>query len=338
MLRGNIKAVAHASACRRWLQPAIAGCTRQAEACRSTLKRAPLLLLLCLPLSAAIWQPQPEPWKMRAATPVQPSVDTAVWQEYGFKGAEQADFGRFRVTAYQFDDSTGAYAASLLLENKPRVFGSYALVCTGACPAPAEYAELLKYLPGRTGGALPGLGSYLPTAGRVPGSERYITGPVSISRFAPRIPAKTAGFQFSAEAATAKYHTPAGDADVAVFEYPTPQIARSEYNDLRKLPGAFAKRTGTLVAVASGIANKNAAWNILNQINHQMDLTMNEAAKSNQAKSLANMMLSVFALAGILIVFCLLSGLAFAGGRVLLQKFGGVSAADPVTTLHLGDK
>ncbi len=296
-------------------------------------------VVLAAPLSAAVWQPQPGPWKIRATAPVPPPADTALWQEYGFKAAEQADFGRFKVTAYQFDDSTGSYAVSLLMRaEKPHVFGSYALVCTGACPPPAEYAELLKYLPGRTGGALPGLGSYLPAAGLVPGSERYVTGPVSSSRFAPQIPVKTAGFQFSAEAATAKYHTPAGEADVAVFEYPTPQIARSEYNDLRELSGVFAKRTGTLVAVESGIQDKNAAWNILNQINHEMELTMNEAAKSNQAKSLANMMLSVFALAGILIVFCLVSGLAFAGGRVLLQRFGGVSAADAVTTLHLGDK
>ena len=51
-------------------------------------------------------------------------------------------------------------------------------------------------------------------------------------------------------------------------------------------------------------------------MNYEAQVTMNEAAKSNQAKSMANMVLSIFALAGILIVFCFLSGLLFAGGRI----------------------
>jgi hypothetical protein len=49
------------------------------------------------------------------------------------------------------------------------------------------------------------------------------------------------------------------------------------------------------------------------------------------------MVLSIFALAGILIVFCFLSGLLFAGGRIVLRRFGLLNAGDAVIALHLSD-
>jgi len=297
-----------------------------------------LVLLTIAPLGAAIWREAPGPHRLRSVHAVQPADNPEVWKEFGLKAAEQADFGSHRVIAYQMQDATGAFAAAAWLQaSDPRAVGvgRFVLACTGKCPALPD--AHLSSLPDTTGGSPPTLPGYLPTQNRIPGTERYILGPASLARFAPDLPAGLAGFQFSAEADLVRYRTPAGEAAMAVFSYPTPQIARQQAEGFRRLNGAFVKRTGPLVAITTGIADRNAAWGLLNQVNYEVQVTMNEAAKRNQAKSIANMILSIFALSGILILFCLLSGLLFAAGRLLLRRFGLLSADEAMIALHLSD-
>ncbi|MGA2184671.1 MAG: hypothetical protein ABSH47_16745 [Bryobacteraceae bacterium] len=303
------------------------------------LRRGIAVVVLTLaPLGAAIWREAPGQHRLRSVHVVQPPGNAALWKELGLKAAEQADFGSRRVTAYEMQDVTGAFAAAAWLRGAdPQVvaLGRFVLTCTGKCPAmPGEH---LQSLPDTTGGSAPTLPSYLPVEGRIAGTERYIVGPASLAEFAPGLPGSVVGFQFSPEADLVRYRTPAGEATLIVFSYPTPQIARQQANGFRKLSGAFVKRSGPLVAITTGIADRNAAWGLLNQVNYEVQVTMNEAAKRTQAKSIANMILSIFALAGILIVFCLVSGLLFAGGRVLLQRFGLVSADEAMIVLHLSD-
>jgi hypothetical protein len=304
-----------------------------------SIARPTLVILLTLaPLTAAIWREAPGPHRPRSVQVVQPPRNPALWKELGLKAAEQADFGFHRVTAYEMQDVTGAFAAAdWLAGSDPRAVavGRFVLTCTGKCPAlPGEY---LRSLPDTTGGSAPTLPSYLPAQVRIAGSERYILGPATLAEFAPGLPAAVVGFEFAPEADLVRYRTPAGEATLAVFSYPTPQIARQQSDGFRKLSGAFVKRTGPLVAIATGIADRNAAWGLLNQVNYEVQVTMNESAKRTQAKSIANMILSIFALAGILILFCLVSGLLFAAGRVLLQRFGLLSADEGMIVLHLSD-
>ncbi|HTP88903.1 MAG TPA: hypothetical protein VMJ34_18255 [Bryobacteraceae bacterium] len=289
------------------------------------------LLFSLAPLSAAIWKGAP-------GKAVDAPGNPAVWKELGLKGAEQAVFGSRRVIAYEMQDATGAVAAlDWLRASDPKavVAGRFVLTCSGECPGKPN--EFLKRLPNTAGGVAPTLPTYLPQTGAIAGSERYLTGPAGLAEFAPGIPESLVGFQFSPEADVMRYRTPAGEAMLAVFAYPAPQMARQQAEGFRKLNGAFVKRSGPLVAIALGVADKNAAWDLLNQVNYEAQVTMNEAAKRNQAKSIANMILSIFALAGILILFCFGSGLLFAGGRILLRRFGIVSADEAMTSLHLSD-
>ena len=283
-------------------------------------------------LSGAIWH------GAKSAAPVSPPGNPLVWKEFGLKEAERADFGSRQVTAYLMQDVTGAVAAGeWLVGSDPTTtqIGRLVLTCSGHCSA--ALVEFQRFLPGTTGGAGPSLPAYLPQRDQIKGTERYILGPISLAEFATVIPEGAVGFQFSPEADLIHYRTRAGEATLAVFSYPTPQIARQQADAFRKLNGAFVKRTGPLVAIATGISDQNAAWDLLNQVNYEAEVTMNEAAKRNQAKSIANMVLSIFALAGILIVFCFLSGVLFAGGRVMLRRFGLLNAGDAVIALHLSD-
>jgi len=302
------------------------------------LRRGVIVFCLTLPLSAAIWQEVPGGHHLKLVTPLQPVGNPLLWKEFGLKAAEEADLGSFRITAYDMQDVTGAVAAQeWLAANDPNAteVGNFVLTCAGKCPKVLD--NYLRFLPATRGGAAPTLPSYLPQQQRIAGTERYILGPVSLAEFAPALPQNLVGFQFSPEADLARYQFRAGEATLSVISYPTPQIARQQADGFRKVNGSFVKRSGPLVAIVTGIADKNAAWDLLNQVNYEVQVTMNEAAKHNQAKSIANMVLSIFALAGILIGFCLVSGLLFAGGRVTLQRFGLISAHEAMTVLHLSD-
>jgi hypothetical protein len=297
-----------------------------------------VVLLSIAPLGAAIWREAPGPHRLRTVEVVQPPGNPVLWREFGLKAAEQADFGSHRVTAYEMQDVTGAFAAADWLrgsDSQTTALGRFVLTCTGRCPAlPGEY---IRWLPDTTGGSAPTLPGYLPRQDWIAGTERYILGPASLAEFAPGLPGVLVGFQFSPEADLIRYRTPAGEATLAVFSYPTPQIARQQADGFRKLSGVFVKRSGPLVAITTGIADRNAAWGLLNKVNYEVQVTMNEAAKRNQAKSIANMILSIFALAGVIMLFCLVSGLLFAGLRVLLRRFGLLSAEEAMIVLHLSD-
>jgi hypothetical protein len=283
-------------------------------------------------LSAAVWH------GAKSAVPAQPPGNPLVWKEFGLKEAERADFGSRRVTAYLMQDVTGAVAAQEWLggtDPTATQIGRFVLTCSGKCST--TLIEFQRFLPVTGSGTAPSLPTYLPQRDQIKGTERYILGPASLTEFAPAIPQGAVGLRFSPEADLIHYRTRAGEATLAVFSYPTPQIARQQADAFRKLNGAFVKRTGPLVAIATGISDRNAAWGLLNQVNYEAEVTMNEAAKRNQAKSIANMVLSIFALAGILIVFCFLSGVLFAGGRLMLRRFGLLNAGDAVIALHLSD-
>ena len=85
--------------------------------------------------------------------------------------------------------------------------------------------------------------------GLIPNSERYILGPVSLARFEPRIAPSLAAFHLGTEAQLGRYRTPKGDLTLAIFSYPTPNIARERQEEFPKVPGTIAKRSGPLVGV-----------------------------------------------------------------------------------------
>jgi hypothetical protein len=59
---------------------------------------------------------------------------------------------------------------------------------------------------------------------------------------------------------------------------------------------------------------------VLAKINFQAAVNMDEKPPVNQVKGFAGMILSMFALAGIILVICVMGGLGFAGVRILSRK------------------
>jgi hypothetical protein len=287
-------------------------------------------------------------------------ADQALYNEYGFQATEQAEYTssdqHFTATAWRMRDSTGAMAlfearrpsgatpaqlAKLAVRTSDGVifaYGNYVFQFTGAVPPPADLEELYSRLPQLEQSPLPILMTYLPVDGLVPNSERYVVGPVSLERFEPRIAPSVAAFHLGSEAQLGKYKTAHGLLTLAIFDYPTPSLARERYQDFQKIPGAVAKRVGPLVAVTIAPPDADAAERILAQVKYETNLTWNEKVPVNEVKGAARFILDVFTFAGIVIGMCLVAGIALGGLRILGRKMGRHEDPNAMITLGLGNK
>ena len=114
----------------------------------------------------------------------------------------------------------------------------------------------------------------LPADGLIPNSERYILGPVSLERFEPGIAAIGRGVSSRSRGlSSASIRRHKGNLTLAIFNYPTPNMARERYQEFEKIPGAMVKRAGPLVAVTIEPPDADAAERVLAQVKY--------AAKSN---------------------------------------------------------
>jgi hypothetical protein len=275
-----------------------------------------------------------------AASAAAAPAEAALVAEYGFEANEVFDHGTFQLHTQRFKDVTGAYAASLDPQNKGSIrVGNYLVSCSGKCPK--NIAALADAsLPHVSHGSLPSLPDYFASKNRVLGSERYILGPVELAAELPDVPAVAVNFDFGTEGMLAKYRVAQGAVTLAVFSFPTPSFARQQLPQFQKITGAQVKRTGPLIAIAIG--PQAASAKLLEAVNYQGVVEENEKppAKPLELKpeSAGKMVLAIFTLAGLLLMFCLLSGLAVGGALRLARKFGYQAAEGSLITLHLEGK
>ncbi len=320
----------------------------------------PLLLLLFLPrLQAAILPDQIGTFKKGPSRTVS-IPDQALYNEYGLQATEQAEYSsppkHFTVTAWQMHDSTGAMAlfedlrpadatsaniTQLAVHTSDGVlfaFDNYVLKVTGDVPDQAALSAFYMNLPELEQSALPALMAFLPRDGLVPNSERYIVGPVSLERFDPKIAPSVAAFHMGSEAQLGQYRTAHGLLTLAIFDYPTPGMAKERYSEFEKIPGAVAKRVGALVAVTIAPPNPDDAERVLAQVRYSTNITWNEGFPVNPAKGVATLILNIFIFCGIVVLLCVIGGVGFGGFRILRRKLGAKEDPNAMITLHLGGK
>ncbi|MBI2681424.1 MAG: hypothetical protein HYX25_10530 [Candidatus Solibacter usitatus] len=308
---------------------------------------------------AGIWPEDFGPLKRLSVARVT-VTDAALWDEYGLQQAERAEYAsgkeKLTATAYRFQDSTGAFAAfqwqrpaeakestlgKLAVEsaggNILLAQGNYLLFFNGRRPAPADLGALFQTIPKLENSPLPSLAAYLPKPGLVPNSERYILGPVSLEKFDHGISPSTAGFHKGAEAQLGTFRTPAGDLTLAIFSYPTPQIARDRLEDFQRISGAMAKRAGPFVAAILAPASADEAEKLLALVRYEPTVTMSEYVPTRR-DNIGHLVVTAFELSGILLGFCLVAGLAFGGFRAFFQHKGPRGQDEAMISLHLGDR
>ena len=298
-------------------------------------RRIGLGLLLAASLNAAILPEKFGPYQKSATTPVQLS-DTAVWQEYGFKAAERAEYRagnrQALVTAWRLGDPTGAVAAAQWLQPGVQQYENYVLRIEGSL-AKAELEQLQASLPDLDRSAMPTLPSQLPARDRVKGSERYLLGPASLAQFEPRVSSELVAFNKGAEAQLASYRTEEGEARLLLISYPTPQIAGERLRALEKLSEWKVRRKGPMVAVVIGGAPA-AANTLLGSVTYEPQVSWTEYVP--KLENPGEMLLSITVLAGILIAASIAFGLFFGGAlRFRFSRFGVEHMDKEFTSLNL---
>jgi hypothetical protein len=217
-------------------------------------------------------------------------------------------------------------------------YGNYVFQFTGAVPPAADLEPIYAQLPRLEQSPLPTLIGFLPQAGVIPNSERYILGPVSLERFEPRIPPSIAAFHTGAEGQIAKYKSPKGPLNLAIFYYLTPNMARERVEEFHKIPGAMVKRAGPLVAVIIEPPDLDLAERLLAQVKYEANLTWSTKVPVNEVRGFARTLLNIFVLAGIVLGMCLVAGIVFGGYRILARKMGRRVDPDAMITLGLDGK
>ena len=282
--------------------------------------------------------------------------DRQLWDEYGFKAAEAATYGtgkaRFTATVYQLQDSTGALAAfdwQRAADSKPSkvaalaaetddalwlVHGNYLLVFKGYKPTMPELDAVAAALRNVDETPLPTLPGFFPAQGRTANSERYVIGPVALQRFAPAIPPATAAFRLGAEAQVGTFQTPKGDMTMALFSYPTPQMAMQQIQEFQKIPNAMAKRAASLIAVIVGPPDPDSAERLLAAVRYQAQVTRDEYVPTRR-DNIGDLVVNVFILIGFLLAFALVSGFAVGGARLLRRALRKGEEPEAMITLHL---
>jgi hypothetical protein len=283
-------------------------------------------------------------------------ADAPLWDEYGLRESETASYengsAKFTATVWRLQDSTGALAAfdwqrpaqsqpsqlaSLAAETADSlmlVHGNYLLSFNGYKPTTPELDPVIESLRNVDTTALPTLLGYLPSRDLAPGSERYIIGPASLRKFNAGIPPSAAAFHLGAEAQLGVFHGPKGDMVLTIFEYPTPQIAMQQAASLGKIPDADVKRSGSLVAVILSPPDPDAAERLLAQVRYRAEVTLDEHVPTLR-DNIGNLVINAFVLTGLLLAFCLVSGLAFGGSRLFLRRFRKGEDPEAMIALHL---
>ena len=117
-------------------------------------------------------------------------------------------------------------------------------------------------------------------------------------------------------------------------------MARQQAAKFQQVAGGSVKRTGSLVAIVLGSpGDQAAAEKLLSEVNYTAAVSINETPPLQlKPESAAQMLLAIFNLAGLVLGFCLFSGLLVAGILFAARRFGYSGADGTLTTLHLSRK
>lgn len=281
--------------------------------------------------------------------------DQALWREYGLVQTHTARQAKRAITTYEMKDVTDAVAAwewlrsadarscnlaPFCTEDGTKTVVSddnYVIVFQGAAPTKREVDAVLNSLPDKHETSLPPILTFLPIQSLVPDSARYLLGAVSLRMFAPELEAANPGFDQGAEAQVAEYKLERGRAAVrlAIFYYPTPEMARLHEAGFKLVPNAHVKRSGVLLAVVFGHATDAQADTLLSRVQYEAKVTWNDTPPPPPIKPLFQLLINIMYLSVALSGICLLAGLIYAAMRIYRRRYGTLEADEAMTTLHL---
>lgn len=202
----------------------------------------------------------------------------------------------------------------------------------------AELRELAGDLPrpSTNSGKLPSFIEFMPRQGYIPHTQKYVMGPAALAALAPPVSADLVDFSASSEVTLGRYNTASGEATLMLISYPTPQLAAEH---LKRIDAAhqlgqpqagissiesgssfFDKRTGPIIAIATGPVSDSDAKSLLGMVNYEASVTWNTPADNQQVRDLYMLILNIVILCAILAGLAIVAGVAFGGVRILVKR------------------
>jgi len=221
-------------------------------------------------------------------------------------------------------------------------FGNYVVEILGDKPED-DHIELMmgQYFPNVRLSADPPVTNFLPIENMTSGSKRYILGPTSLSQLAPEVPPSVAAFHYGTEAVLATYGTAEQKQRLALFSYPTPQMAREQIEQFRTLPNVVALRDVTMIAAVLAPTDADAAQVLLSKVHYRGEVTTNYQ-KPGRHDNMGTLLLDIVISCAILAGLCILGGIFVGGTRYMAAKVAPNSIIAPqvdvLTRLRLDDK
>jgi hypothetical protein len=206
----------------------------------------------------------------------------------------------------------------------------------------AELRELAGDLPQLNGSAgnLPGFIQYMPRRNYIANTQKYVMGPAALAALSAPVPAEFVDFDASSEVSLGRYSTDSGEATLMLISYPTPQLAAAHYQRIAAAHSAQSqakpqegvstvvcvgevclKRTGTIIAIASGPTSAGDAKSLLGSVNWEANVTWNTPTENAQVKDLYMLVLNIVILCAILAGLAIVAGVAFGGIRILMKRY-----------------
>jgi uncharacterized protein DUF6599 len=281
------------------------------------------------------------------------------FSDFAFATYTREDGRTLKVRAARFSDASGAFGAYTfyLQRNMTKEdygdqgssLGDRALFYRGHVLIDAQFSqespmsgeqlrELAGMLPRPTGnnGNLPTFIQFLPHRDYIANTQKYIMGPTALNAVGAPVSADLADFGASSEVTIARYNTPSGEATLTLISYPTPQLAADH---LRRIDAAhqvaqpqagiatvggsgtfFDKRTGPIVAIATGGISDSDAKSLLGMVNYEAHVTWNTPTSDRQVRDLYMLILNIVILCAILAGLAIIAGVAFGGIRILMKR------------------
>jgi len=183
---------------------------------------------------------------------------------------------------------------------------------------------------------LPPVRSYLPTEGRLVGSERYALGPEGLKAALAGAGQPTdagfieaIGFNNGGEAMLARYARPGkGTGVLLLLEYPTPNVAEQEIHHLAEVLPASARageqsilRKGSLLSIVLASSSPEYAASLREAANYETQVTWNEPHQTLTDPPLLSTIAKIFIATGVFMVVTVVLGIAFGGVRILTKRF-----------------
>jgi hypothetical protein len=326
-----------------------------------------------LPKQFGAWQQATQAPGVAGTAAETDSATQIAFREDGIARADAETYTRagssatVQLTAYQFGDATGAFAAYTYLRkpaDRPLTGlhlgkeavgdGDAVLLWDGRTVVAAAFhgerrtadlQDLIPMLPkiGGPKGLAPMLPTLLPPKGLEPETLKYALGPASYQAMGGVLPPEIVGFDKSAEVATARY---AGKGTLTLLLYPTPQISGehgraivAEMNREGTKAGTVKlRREGPLLAMTTGAWTPGEAQKIVEGVHLHDELTWNKPFPvdfHSEVRKTASLLSNILILTGVLFLAAVILALFFGGGRALIRVLQGKPAATEPEFLHI---